>query len=290
MKYFVMVVTLFIHGCASLNPPDSYYHAQATRAAVQATIAAQPLLRITGAFSCQQGACTIEVYDPRQQVAQIKQGKGASDVAIASMNAVAGVAKFGIGGYVATRVIREIGEKTYNVNNSGDGSLEFNNDTHETSVNGDTSTGPVTESVTTETVTNETNSQSTSIADSGNSSTQSTESNESNASYADDNSSQYSSSVDTQSSVDNSTSDSSTFAVDDSSTHSIDDNSNRTQTATDDNSTVTTNDTDNSDSSNHSDNSDNSDNSNHSDNSSHSDNSNHSDNSDNSDNSVVNNP
>lgn len=127
----LLSVLITITGCGTMTPPDSYYNAQAARATAAGTAAAQPLLRITGGFQCaetggENGACTIEVFDPRahESIARIERGTTGADVAIKGLET--------IGGYVITRALREVGTKTYNVSNEGDGGLTFNNDTHTT--------------------------------------------------------------------------------------------------------------------------------------------------------------
>lgn len=130
--FFALVVS----GCSSLNPPDSYYSAQATRAAMAGAAAQQPLLKISGAYSCIGSGCLIEVYDPRshERLAPIERGTTGADVAVEAIRGTTDLLKFGVGGLVVSRALREVGERNHSLTNSGAGTLSFENDKHATSI------------------------------------------------------------------------------------------------------------------------------------------------------------
>lgn len=151
---------IFLTGCASLNPSDSYYAAQSARVAAQARLAEQPLVTIT----CDSG-CSASVRDPRAiaEVAEVKQGVGAAHVARDGFIAASDILKFGLGAAAAVRVADKIGDRNYSVN--GDGNTfqqDYNNaDISNTEitgqVSGDSDASTTTTTTTDNSVTNSNN-------------------------------------------------------------------------------------------------------------------------------------
>ena len=121
-------LVLLATGCSSMNPPDAYYHAQMFRVTTQAQLAKEPLVTM----NCE-SACNVSVRDPGAVAAidKVSQGTTSADVAKVAITEGAGLLKFGLGAAAAVKVVKEIGDRSYEIN--GDGN-QIQQDYRETAV------------------------------------------------------------------------------------------------------------------------------------------------------------
>lgn len=149
----ILPLIVLMTGC--LAKPASYYNAQKDVGVKVGELlikaAETPLVEWKGPWKCGESTsvaipekpvtqtCSVKVANPNMaQIAalipKIEAGVGGAEVAIEVIRALGGVAKYGIIGGVAKTALKEIGEKNYNLNNSGDGSIDFKQDYHDTDI------------------------------------------------------------------------------------------------------------------------------------------------------------
>ena len=129
-----LAVVLATPGCTSLNPNPEYYKAEASRVNAEAIIKARPMW----AIKCTAG-CEVQRFDTTM-TSKVEQGYGTAHLVRDVSKNIVDLGKFGIGGLVVSRALREVGEKTYNINANGENSqVDFRKDTIESQVNDTTS-------------------------------------------------------------------------------------------------------------------------------------------------------
>ena len=180
-----VLLSLSLTACAGLNPPDAYFKAEQARVEAQSLLAEQPTISMSNVCPCDDGkpGLSFTYRDPRmvQDIKPVVMPDGNAAVAMKALDTVGLGVRVG-GAVLGVRELgKAIGDKNYNIDNSGDGSLTFNNDTHANSLStldgeqnitgdtsGDTSGDVVTETATTTSTT--TTEQSYSYSDSYNTS------------------------------------------------------------------------------------------------------------------------